>query len=142
MTTPTPRRTHSLIQARHSTTTSSGRSQQNPSSMYYIVCRSAPNGGTVRFELKTRRLRGPLALILSLAGVVAGCTATAHGATEAPSVLATPASPKNDDPGTSPPAPISANSAAVPRFDHIVVVVMENRSNAQIIGSSQAPFLN
>ena len=31
---------------------------------------------------------------------------------------------------------------SVPRFDHIVVVVMENRGYADVIGNPQAPYLN
>jgi acid phosphatase len=30
----------------------------------------------------------------------------------------------------------------VPRFDHIVVVVEENHSNSEIVGDSQAPYMN
>ncbi|HEX8092426.1 alkaline phosphatase family protein [Jatrophihabitans sp.] len=33
-------------------------------------------------------------------------------------------------------------ATAVPRFDHIVVVVLENHAYSQIIGRSSAPFLN
>ncbi|HEX8306748.1 MAG TPA: alkaline phosphatase family protein [Jatrophihabitans sp.] len=36
----------------------------------------------------------------------------------------------------------SPAAAAVPRFDHIVVVVLENHAFSQIIGSSSAPYLN
>ena len=32
--------------------------------------------------------------------------------------------------------------ATVPRPDHVVVVMMENHSYADIIGSSSAPYLN
>ena len=32
--------------------------------------------------------------------------------------------------------------AAVPRFDHVVVVVEENHSPSQVIGSAQAPYIN
>ena len=30
----------------------------------------------------------------------------------------------------------------VPAFDHIFVIVMENHSAAQVIGSAEAPFVN
>src|SRR5258706_16291955 len=33
-------------------------------------------------------------------------------------------------------------AVSVPRFDHIVVVMEENRSYSQIIGNSAAPFIN
>jgi acid phosphatase len=33
-------------------------------------------------------------------------------------------------------------TAAVPRFDHVVLIMMENRGYSSIIGSSHAPYLN
>jgi hypothetical protein len=33
-------------------------------------------------------------------------------------------------------------AAGVPRFDHVVVVVMENHSNTDVIGNSAAPYIN
>jgi len=36
----------------------------------------------------------------------------------------------------------SAQATTVPTFDHIFVIVMENRSYGEIIGSSQAPYIN
>jgi hypothetical protein len=39
-------------------------------------------------------------------------------------------------------APISLAAAAVPRPDHVIVVVEENKGYSQIVGSSQAPYLN
>jgi acid phosphatase len=39
-------------------------------------------------------------------------------------------------------AAASAASAGPPMYDHIVVVVEENRSLSQVIGSSDAPFIN
>ena len=36
----------------------------------------------------------------------------------------------------------ASTSRAVPRFDHIVVVVLENHSYSQILGNSNAPYLN
>src|ERR1700712_1094141 len=38
--------------------------------------------------------------------------------------------------------PVAAAAAAVPRPDHVVVVVMENHSNTDVIGSSSAPYIN
>ena len=35
-----------------------------------------------------------------------------------------------------------AHAAGVPRFDHVVVVIMENHSAADIYGSSSAPYIN
>src|SRR5580693_7004179 len=39
-------------------------------------------------------------------------------------------------------ATASARSAQVPDYSHIVVVMEENHSYSQIIGSSQAPYIN
>lgn len=36
----------------------------------------------------------------------------------------------------------AANAATLPRYDHVVVVIMENHSKGQIIGSSSAPYIN
>jgi len=43
---------------------------------------------------------------------------------------------------SGPVLPASAASRVVPRFDHIVVAVFENRGYAQVIGSARAPYLN
>src|SRR5215831_6015421 len=39
-------------------------------------------------------------------------------------------------------APASAAEPNLPRPDHIVLVVMENRDFSEIIGSPRAPFIN
>jgi hypothetical protein len=39
-------------------------------------------------------------------------------------------------------SPAATATSAVPRFDHIVVVVMENHSNTDVIGNSAAPYIN
>src|SRR5947199_7869698 len=36
----------------------------------------------------------------------------------------------------------ASNSEALPRPDHVVIVIMENHSSGQIIGSAQAPNIN
>ncbi|MGW6877598.1 alkaline phosphatase family protein [Streptomyces xanthophaeus] len=40
------------------------------------------------------------------------------------------------------PAPASAAAAALPGYDHVVVVVFENKQYGEIIGSSNAPYIN
>lgn len=65
---------------------------------------------------------GAIALIMGLAGA-AGPLAVAGAMTPAPDGA-------------------SLASASVPRPDHVVVVVMENHSYADIIGSSSAPYVN
>jgi phosphatidylinositol-3-phosphatase len=39
-------------------------------------------------------------------------------------------------------APSATADNGVPRFDHVVVVVMENHSNSDVIGNSAAPYIN
>src|SRR6266566_446735 len=37
---------------------------------------------------------------------------------------------------------VPAKAAAVPSFDHVFLIVMENHAYSQIIGSSSAPYIN
>jgi hypothetical protein len=53
-------------------------------------------------------------------------------------VLPTPEKPQRT---VRPPAP-KKEKAAVPRPDHIVVVILENKHRSSVIGSRQAPYLN
>ncbi|MFL6063771.1 MAG: hypothetical protein ACJ72G_03780, partial [Friedmanniella sp.] len=39
-------------------------------------------------------------------------------------------------------APAAAVTSTVPRPDHVVVVVLENKNRAGVVGSSAAPYLN
>src|SRR4029453_2657400 len=50
-------------------------------------------------------------------------------------------SPENMQAPGRPPAP-KKEKAAVPRPDHIVVVILENKHRSSVIGSRQAPYLN
>ena len=65
----------------------------------------------------------------------ASTPSTASGSASASSTASTGASASSTSARPSP-------AAAVPRFDHIVVVVLENHAYSQIIGRSSAPFLN
>src|SRR2546429_6741905 len=40
------------------------------------------------------------------------------------------------------PPPATTQAAGVPAYDHVFVIVMENHSYGQIIGSSSAPYVN
>ncbi|MGW0389943.1 alkaline phosphatase family protein [Streptomyces sp. NPDC003042] len=42
----------------------------------------------------------------------------------------------------APSAPASAAAAALPGYDHVVVVVFENKQYGEIIGSANAPYIN
>lgn len=44
--------------------------------------------------------------------------------------------------GNTSPSAAGTATTAVPRFDHIVVVVLENHAYSQLVGHSSAPFLN
>jgi phosphatidylinositol-3-phosphatase len=87
--------------------------------------------------------------VLLAAVVVAGC----GGDAAKPSTTAVPAASRTagSTPGSAGPsgsaagtlgAGASSTATAVPRFDHIVVVVLENHAYSQIVGSSSAPYLN
>jgi hypothetical protein len=72
---------------------------------------------------------------------VASRTAVESGASgSTTSGSTTPGAPSSEAPasGTARPSP----SAAVPRFDHIVVVVLENHAYSQLVDRSSAPYLN
>ncbi len=83
-----------------------------------------------RGALKTRA--AALLAGLALLGP-AGCSS--HAVTSTPASTAAPAAP-------SAPAGTGAQPAPVPEPGHTVVVVMENHSFADIIGSPDAPFIN
>jgi phosphatidylinositol-3-phosphatase len=76
------------------------------------------------------RTAAAAALALALALATAACTSTTPAASAA---------------GSGTPAASTATHAAaapLPRPDHVVVVVMENHSYADIIGASAAPYIN
>ncbi|MGI8879356.1 MAG: alkaline phosphatase family protein [Jatrophihabitans sp.] len=86
-----------------------------------------------------RRIAGVLGGLLLLVACDAGKGAT-HGSTPA---IRTSATQSTIGPGPGQPTSSPASPAdGVPRFDHIVVVVVENHAYGQVIGASQAPFLN
>jgi phosphatidylinositol-3-phosphatase len=77
-----------------------------------------------------RRLLLPFLLLLSTAVATACSEARVHAAAGLPQAQC----------GGRPPATTSAG--AVSRLYRVVVVVMENKSCAQVVGSRQAPYLN
>ena len=79
-----------------------------------------------------------------LAATALGCVAAlaaacSSGVSTAP---AQPVSPSSRPPASSPSQPPAAAAASLPRPDHVVVVVEENRAYGDVIGSSDAPYLN
>src|SRR4029450_4916333 len=49
---------------------------------------------------------------------------------------------KKSEPAAPPPEQKKRKSSSVPRPDHIVVVIFENKHRSSVIGSSYAPYLN
>lgn len=72
------------------------------------------------------------ALAAALALAAASCTSTTQAAT----------APGAATPNATTTAHTSTATAPLPKPDHVVVVVMENHSYADIIGSADAPYIN
>jgi hypothetical protein len=96
--------------------------------------------------------RMAVAMFCTSALVLGACGhATARRASATPSASQTSVAPNvaaSAAPGESPPASRtgtpalgSSGPAGVPRYAHIVMVVMENHSQAQVLGGSSAPFI-
>lgn len=83
---------------------------------------------------RTRYARVALALALLLSALGTGCAA----APDAPPVLSTPVSTPSP---TVPPAPTMSPPPS-PSITHVAIVVFENKSYDQVIGSSDMPYLN
>jgi hypothetical protein len=86
------------------------------------------------------------AVVVVLVLWVSGCSdrPSALPARSAPAGSESPVAtgrPTSSPPSTAPHASLST-IGGVPRFDHIVVAVMENHSYGQILDSGQAPFLD
>ena len=83
----------------------------------------------------------PLALLI--AALAAGCGAQPNALAASSQAASGPPAPAVSSPQTSTSPTYAAASTRVrPTLAHIVVIVMENKTASQIIGSSQAPFLN
>src|SRR6478672_3131377 len=68
-----------------------------------------------------------------LVGLLAACaTAPVAVPVAAPAVV----------PTVTRPAPSAAATARLPRPDHIVIVIFENKDVDQVLGTDKAPFLN
>ena len=85
---------------------------------------------------KRRLLLAPVALVLTLVG--AACTHPTTGPPSPPPATTAPSSQSSSAHRTA----TATAGAAVPRFAHVVVVVMENRGYRDIIGNPQAPYLD
>lgn len=99
---------------------------------------------------KQRTLLGVTVLLLgailtgvSLLGIVVGPPKTAGRPAIAQRAVAPTMAPAPTLPTTPTPAPtIQPSPAATPAYDHVVVVVLENRSLRTVSGNSEAPYLN
>ena len=91
----------------------------------------------MKFSLAGAAASAVAALALSACGSTATAARTHHTATSAvgPSPSSAEANPSTHASNAIP-------AASVPRPAHVVVVVLENRGYQQIIGNSDAPFLN
>jgi phosphatidylinositol-3-phosphatase len=79
---------------------------------------------------------GTVPIILAVGTVMPASACTTHQAGAAAGSAAPPAASAERS------GPASARFARVPSYSHIVVVMEENHSYSQIIGSSQAPYIN
>ena len=98
------------------------------------------------------KIRTCCGLCLVLLALLTGCvyepapppvTPTPTSVPPIPSV--TPFQPATHTPAPVPsitPSPSPTPTPAIPRFDHIVVVVLENKEFGTVIGNSQMPFFN
>src|SRR5262245_25706402 len=80
-----------------------------------------------------------------MALLAAACSSGVSGQSPSPAPPASTTTPRAVPTGTGVvgAAPTSPRSApVVPRFAHIVVVILENHAYSQIIDASDAPFLN
>ncbi|GAC1401085.1 MAG: phosphatidylinositol-3-phosphatase [Ktedonobacteraceae bacterium] len=93
-------------------------------------------GGLIRFFLPSHAMtiRSSTASVSPLFGIFDDTTATTTpGMTPSPSVTA----------GTTPTITPSTTPTPLPRFDHIVIVIEENKGYSEIIGAnSSAPYIN
>ena len=92
-----------------------------------------------------------LAVLVGVALLVAGCgSAGKHPLLSASAPVTVPSVPRAAPSDAAPTVSSSGTSAAnptglprrVPRFDHVVVAVLENHAYSEVIGQSSAPFLN
>ncbi|MGZ4507425.1 MAG: alkaline phosphatase family protein [Blastococcus sp.] len=83
------------------------------------------------------RLRGAAGLLV-LALTVAGCSSGGQGGGSAQS---SPSAPSTSA-AIAPPTSSSPSAAALPRPDHVMVVIFENKGSNSVLGSPKAPYLN
>ena len=92
-----------------------------------------------------------MAVLVGVALLVAGCGGAGKHPLLSASAPATVPSVPHAVPSEAAPTVSSARTSAanpaglpraVPRFDHVVVAVLENHSYGQVIGRSSTPFLN
>ena len=79
---------------------------------------------------------GTVPVILAVGTVMPASACTTHQAGGAAGSAAPPAASAERS------GPASARSARLPSYSHVVVVMEENHSYSEIIGSSQAPYIN
>lgn len=99
--------------------------------------------------MRSRTRAAALALVALVLAACGGSAATlspspiptrSQAATAAPPTAA----PATEVPGSASPtvSPSPSPSGGVPAFDHVYVIVLENRSYSEIVGKSVAPYIN
>ena len=88
------------------------------------------------------KLRGAAGLLV-LALTVAGCSSGTQGAGSAqPASSASGTSASGTSAAVAPTSAPASSAAALPRPDHVMVVIFENKSSSSVLGSPEAPYLN
>ena len=96
-----------------------------------------------------RRRRVALVAVLGLIATL-GVAVPSGAAAAEPGALGTPVAKPAVTPAVEPRGKVAVTPAgsaaaavsAVPRPDHVVVLLMENHSESNILGNTQAPYLN
>jgi hypothetical protein len=96
-----------------------------------------------------RRVQAAAAVsIVATASLLAGCTgagrtaAAAYAASSTPTTIHASSAPVASSAAIStPPGAVATGTDGVPRYDHIVVVIEENKPYGELVGTSATPFL-
>jgi phosphatidylinositol-3-phosphatase len=103
---------------------------------------SVPGAGSARLPRMTKLPTiAALALVAALATACSGSAAT-QAPTPAPATATPAAAATGSTAVATAAASPSPNTSGVPAFDHVYVLVMENKEFGEIVGSTDAPYIN
>jgi phosphatidylinositol-3-phosphatase len=104
--------------------------------------RNAPCRGSARLGRMTKL--PTIAALALVAAVAAACSGTAatQTPTTAPATLTQPTATASGGAQATARISPSQNPDGVPDFDHVYVIVMENKEHGEIVGSAAAPYIN